>query len=421
MKKGYLRSMRALLLSAAIVLTGCSSTSQKMVQEQNETTTITFSWWGNDDRNEYTLRAIQYFEQQNPDIQVKCQYSDWSGYQLRNRIQLASKTECDVMQVNYAWITQYSADGTGYYDLNKVSDLLHLDNFSDSYLDYGRAGDALNALPIALNAQTLYFNKTLFSEYGLEVPRSMDDLFAAAKVMQKDGVYPLGMMQKAFWMFAIANIEQTTGKQFAPTDGKTGFGLNEWKQVFRLYQDMVDQKVLIPLSDFNRTRITERICAGSLAWLSDAENYCNPSIKQGDEMVISDCFVANGAKRYGWYIKPATMYAVSSNTIYPEQAARLLDFLLNDAYAVKQQELEKGIPLSRTAQNVLKENNLLHGIAYDAYQVMERNSDRMELMDPELENEAYIDRFKELSDQVIYHETTLDDAAQSFYTEFFAD
>jgi oligogalacturonide transport system substrate-binding protein len=80
---------------------------------------ISFSWWGNDDRNEYTLDAIKDFEKLHKNISVTCNYSEWSGYQTKMDIQMASYTQSDVMQINFAWINQYSQNEDVYYDIYK--------------------------------------------------------------------------------------------------------------------------------------------------------------------------------------------------------------------------------------------------------------------------------------------------------------
>lgn len=100
------------IISAVVLLSGCAG-SQAAVTEFAEPVEITLSWWGNDPRHEYTIEAVKRFETIHPEITVKCNYSEWSGYQTRNNIQMISGTEADVMQINYAWIEQYSPTGMG--------------------------------------------------------------------------------------------------------------------------------------------------------------------------------------------------------------------------------------------------------------------------------------------------------------------
>ena len=202
----------AISLLALLSMYSCSE--ETVIKSQTEQTVITLSWWGNDKRNEYTIEAVQKFQKLHPEIKVKCSYSEWSGYESRNRIQMNSDTEADVMQINFNWLSQYSPDGNGYLDLNTVSDIVDLSNFSQDSLSYGTIDGKLNGIPIAMNSETIYVNKTLYDKYGLELPETWDDLFTASEVMKKDGVYAMSGASKSIWLYIMTYAEQVTGKKF---------------------------------------------------------------------------------------------------------------------------------------------------------------------------------------------------------------
>ena len=119
-----------ILLMAVITVAGLVyvlfTTSTIIINDTHQETTISFSWWGNDDRNSYTLEGVQEFMEKNPEIAVDTTYSVWSGYEQKERIHMMSGTEPDLMQINYNWIHTYSPDGNGYYDLYQLGDTLDL-------------------------------------------------------------------------------------------------------------------------------------------------------------------------------------------------------------------------------------------------------------------------------------------------------
>lgn len=124
---------------------------------------------------------------------------------------MVTHTESDVMQINYAWLNQYSNDGEGYYDINQLSDYVDLSNFTEEDLAYGMKNGKLNAVPIALNTMTVYVNKSVYDEYGLDIPETWDDFFAAAEVMNGEH-YPISMSKKSAWFFLASYVGQMTGK-----------------------------------------------------------------------------------------------------------------------------------------------------------------------------------------------------------------
>jgi len=403
----------AALFSCAVLtaITGCGSSAK--VKEQKKQVEISFSWWGNDARNKYTLEAIQKFERLHPEIKVDCNYSEWSGYEKRNKVWMISDTECDVMQINYGWLTDYSDDGKGYYKLRELTSSLDLSGYADDYLQYGTKGGVLNALPIAMNAQTVYINKTIYDKFGVDVPKTWDDLFEAAKVMKESGVYPLSASSKSMWLYLIAYTEQKQGKKILAGDSALNFTPDDFAVMMDFYVQLVDKKVMPMVEHYERIKLDNEEYAGAVAWVSDAKSYFGSAVENGREIVLADYTSTDGSgSGEGWYAKPATMYAVSKNTVHPNEAGMLLDYLVNSSEMAELQGIEKGIPLSSSVQGVLKEQGLLNGLQYDASQKMDGCT--LSELAPVLENGDLIDDFFSACTDYIYGKTGLQDAANTF-------
>ncbi len=414
MKKKMLSFLLAVLLTACL----CSGCGRKTTITMNvEQTEISLSWWGNDARHEYTLAAVREFERLHPDIKVSCHYSDWSGYQQRSDAQMASDTESDVMQINYAWIQKYSPDGDGYYDIRELSDYIDLTNFSEEELDFGMQNGRLNALPIALNTQTVYINQTVYENYGLDIPETWEDLFHAAEVM-KGEVYPFSMTAKSLWFYSIAYVEQQTGKQIMTMDGDLNFTAEDIRMMMEFYCRLIEEKVIPQPEYFDNLKLSTGEYAGTLAWVSDASNHCGKAIENGYEMVVADYTADDASKAAdGWYAKPATMYAISKHTEHPKEAAMLLDFLLNSEQMAELQGLEKGVPVSTSARDYLEENDMLTGIQYEAFLKMSEYSETIAVVSPYLENDSMIDEFRNACNAVLFDQREIKEEADALYVK----
>ena len=409
---GIFRKTAAVLCCTALIAaTGCGNSSK--VKEQKGQVEISFSWWGNDARNKYTLEAVDKFERLHPEIKVNCSYSEWSGYEKRNRVWMTSDTECDVMQINYGWLTDYYNEGKGYYKLRELSSTLDLSGYDEDVLRYGTKDGILYALPIAMNAETVYINKTIYDQFGAKVPGTWDDLFDAAEKMRPAGIYPLSASSKSMWLYLIAYAEQKQDKQILGEDGNFTFGAEDFAVMMDFYAQLIDKKVLPLVDHYERIRLENEEYAGAIAWVSDAKSYFGTAVENGREIVIADYTVnVNDRPGEGWYAKPATMYAVSRNTEHPNEAGMLLDFLVNSREMAELQGIEKGIPLSRPAVEVLGEKGQLTGLQYDASQKMEGCA--LSELSAVLENEGIIDDFFSACNDYIYEKAELDEAAESF-------
>lgn len=397
------------------LLSSCASNT--IVKSHIEQTEIKLSWWGNDARNEYTIEAVERFQELHPDIKVKCSYSEWSGYEARSRVQMNSDTEADVMQINFGWLSEYSPDGKGYYDIYELSDIVNLDCFSEEMLNYGLINGYLNAIPIAMNSATVYINKTIYNKYGLDVPQTWDDLFKASEVMKKDGIYPISGAFKSIWLYIITYTEQVTGKTFMTDTGELNFKEEDLQIMIDFYVKLVRQKVIPQAEYFERLDIDNGNYAGVIAWVSDAVNYCGNAIENGYEMTVAD-YTADIPENCGkgWYAKPATMYAVSKNTEHPKESAMLLDFLLNSEDMALLQGIEKGIPLSTSARKYLESEDVLTGIQYEASLKMESYAP-MEKMNSFVENKSVIDMFADACNLVLYEHSTSEEASKQFFSD----
>lgn len=404
------------LLAGAVLLAGCAEDT--VVNSQSAVTEISLSWWGNDARHEYTLAAVEQFEALHPEIRVSCSYSEWSGYEARSKVRMASGTEADVMQINFDWLGQYSPDGGGFYDLEELSDTLALDNFEPEQLDYGRRNGVLNAIPIAMNTETVYINQTIYESYGLDVPKTWDDLFEAAEVMRGDGVYPIAGAAKSVWLYLISYEEQHSGESFFSPEGELRFGIDEFEDMILMYRRMTEEKVLPQVEYFGRTEIDNGNYAGTVSWVSDAVNYFDKRGESGDTIVAAPYTAMEGQREgEGWYAKPATMYAVSKDTEHPKEAALLLDFLLNSEEMARLQGVEKGIPLSRSARACLEAEDKLNGLQYEAARKLDE-TEGMKEMEPVFESEAVSDAFVKACDEVIYGRKDAREAAEDFERTF---
>ncbi len=422
------RLMRVTAFACAAVfavssLAGCGNADgvTKITLEAEKKTEISFSWWGNDDRHNYTMEAVNLFQKENPDIKIVPMYGVWGGYEKRYNLNMMSDNETDVMQINFAWLSKYSPDGEGYYDLNTLKDHINLAGYTAEMLKYGEMNGKLNAIPIALNASTMYYNADLYKKYGLELPESWDDLFAAAEVMSEDGVYPLGMAKKQMFLFLITWYEQLTGKEPFDENGNWVYETADVEKILEFYGKLREQKVLCPVDEFNSSLFSAEQVAGVMAWTSDAKSYCANLDEKGVNVVVGEYPVMDGSKMLGWYLKPASLYAISKIADDPVAAARFLDYILNSEEMIIRQGTEKGVPCNVIAIRVLQEHDLLDGFEYKANQMMEKHRRDMLVMPAQMENDSIITVFKDGADKYLYERESLKEASeeiQNLITEF---
>ena len=390
--------------------------NRKKAEMNPDTARLQMSWWGNDGRHMYTMEGVDLFQQKHPEIRVDYRYGEWNGYEKRTKVWMESHNEADVMQINYAWLDVYSSDGTGFYDLNTLSDVLDLSNFTEEELSYGMKAGKLNALPIAMNTHTFYYNQDILDQYGLTVPKKWDDLFSMAKVLAPKGKYVLGFAKKHLFLLMIAYYEQSFGTPFFNQDGTLAADAKGIEYVLKFYRRLLDEHVICPIDSFDRAKYMSGEIVGTMCWISDTKIYCDGLAETGVKVSRGEYPKLDGASLSGWYIKPATMWAISKDTEHPREAALLLNYLLNDPDMAKLQKTEKGVPVSDAAVAALNEEGLSESNDYKAVQEMKAHQDELSLIIPNMENESIIDAFKSGADEYLYDKKNAPECAESIYT-----
>jgi len=182
------------------------------------------------------------------------------------------------------------------------------------------------------------------------------------------------------------------------------------------YSRLIDEKVIPPVDDFSRSMMVNGEVASILCWVSDAGNYCKAIEEGGGEPYVGGQLIEEGAKESGWYIKPSSLYAISKYSKHPQEAARLVDYLVNSPEMAALQLSEKGVPVSKSALNTIK--NIEGGLdGYDsaAGEYMNAHREQMSVIRPIMENEDVISAFKSGTDDYRYNADTLESISQSVY------
>ncbi|WP_069997353.1 ABC transporter substrate-binding protein [Cellulosilyticum sp. I15G10I2] len=445
MKKVLAMSMATCLLATSMV--GCAGgnkpapapapaeqktdTPAATPADSKEQVELRISWWGGDDRHTATLDAIKKFEELNPNIKVKSEYGGWDGHPEKITTQLAGNTATDIIQVNYDWLARLSKDGSGFYDLNELSSILELNNYSENALAFGMRNNILNAVPVSTTGRSAFYNKTTFDKFGATIPSTWDELIASAEKFNEAGFYPFDLDNGAgftTWYLAVVYMQQKTGKDFINADGTLGFTEEDIKEGLEFYKLLEDKKVVrgveartneagtTPL--FQTPSWIDGKVAGVLEWGSSVGKYEQPLVEKGQELVLGDLPMLPDSKMTGWFMKPSLMFSINKNTKYPEESAMLLNFLLNDPEAAVILGTSRGIPTSTSALEALKAAGKLEGLAFESTEQI--NNSNPTIISPYMENAKMKEIYTEAIDRVSYKVSSIEETAKLMHEKLTA-
>lgn len=131
------------ILVTSIFLSACvssnsESTSVSAKGESESKKTISIYWWGNQVRNDLTQKVVELYMKENPDIEIKAEFTDWSGYWDKLAASTTGGNMPDIIQMDYSYLTQYADSGQlAALDQYIENGLINTSDVADSVIDSG--------------------------------------------------------------------------------------------------------------------------------------------------------------------------------------------------------------------------------------------------------------------------------------------
>ncbi len=351
MRKRTMWRAGAVLAAGALALAACSSDSGSddpsdeptdggTDSGSGEQVEIRFSWWGSDERHTLTQEVIDLFMEENPDISVVADFTDWGGYWDKLATTVAGGDTPDVMTQEERYLTDYANRGV-------VADMSTLDidtsMIDPSVLQSGTIGGQLAGIATGINAYAIVADPQMFEDAGVEMPDdttwTWDDFKEIAAQISDalgDGVYGVqdyGGNEAGFNIYA-----RQQGESLYTEDGTLGYSdetLAQW------WQDLVDLRESGAMPDGARSvEIAEGGPEQSLLgtntgamgmWWTNQLGAISSAA--GRDLVLLRLPGESEHERTGMYFKPAMFYSISAETEHPEAAAKFVDFLVNSPEA----------------------------------------------------------------------------------------
>ena len=403
-KKKFLRAFVSTLLVGSMALTGCgkkdddkkedkttAAPTTEATQGGNDGTTegstdnggagydectITFDWWGGDSRHEATQAAVDAFMKKYPGIKVEVNFGAWSDWETAKAAEYISGNNPDVQQTNFDWIGKYDADGTTYLDLNTVSDVLDLSQYSDEVL--AKTVDSkggIAGIPVSLTGRTFYWNKATFEKAGLATPTTLADLLAAGPVFKDklgEDYYPLVIGEYDRMILMTYYLQAKTGEPIINENGNLTVTQDQIKEGLEWIKSLEDAHVIPTMAYIlgegadsmdKSQRFINGQYAGIFEWDSSPKKYISALGDNGSDLVVGNVFPELKS-----YTKVSLMFSISANSKHPREAAMLLNFMLNDPEGIEIMKTERGIPESKIAYDTLSAAGALDAVSAEAHE-----------------------------------------------------
>lgn len=167
-----------------------------------EDVTLSVWSWRPEDEDAYTA-IFDLYEEQNPGVTVEFRPYVNTEYNTILATGLTEEGGPDVAQLRAYGQLQPLVEAGQLLPLD--DEVQQLSGFPDEILEGARGAedDALYGVPFAVQTLQVFYNRTLFSEQGLEEPETWDEFLAVLEAFETAGTTPIAATGRDAWMLPI--------------------------------------------------------------------------------------------------------------------------------------------------------------------------------------------------------------------------
>lgn len=348
-------SWRFLTVTATVAAlaapSACGSGGGSKSTDSHAKVTLSFQWWGNDDRAKATQKAVDLFHSLHPNITVQTSYSDYASYFQKLSTQVAGGSAPDVFQLDRATVADY-AGRNQLADLSRATGVHH-DQFDAKILSGAKIKGVLYGLPAGQTTQMIAYHQADWQAAGATTPTAgwtWDQFFSSAqKLYAASGGKITGTTDFGWaidW-FELWLVER--GKRLYTDDSRVAFTSSQLTQFWNLTKKFRDAGAGSKAEDTSpmdgsmpHSAFVKKKSYSEMNYDSSFTAYVSAT---GQPVVAGSIPTDTG--KSGNVIQPSTMLSEYKRTKHPREAGMLIDFLANDVRAGKILGVVRGLPGNR--------------------------------------------------------------------------
>lgn len=422
MSLGSRKKMWTVAVMTAAVMTAasaCGGGSGGDSGGSGDKTKIVFSYWGSDARQKLTEQALKKFEEKNPTIDVEGDFSNWDSYYEKLATKVAANDAPDVMSIEIRGLSEYAGRGA----LADLAGKVPSADLDQQVLSSGQVDGKQYAIPTGVNAFSMLANPSVLEKAKQKLPDdkswTWDDWINLAKQVSGSGGNVMGAEYNPnpAWLQIFA---AQRGEKFY--DGnKIGVSVDTIKAWWNISQQLIQAKAapepaksaeLLTAGPEQSLLATNTGAMGM--WWSNQLNALSKA--SGQELSLLRMPKEKGATSAGMFLQPAMYYTGSAKSEHPAEAAKLIDFLVNDPDAASILLSDRGLPTNAKVLAAVKDKLPPVDQRTLAF-IDEIKGELSPISAPPKGALQMEDILKRNTDEVLFGKTTPDAGAQKFLSE----
>lgn len=293
----------------------------------DEKTTIRMTYWNSED----TVQAmLDYLAEAVPEVEIEFQFIDNSNYDTIVDTQLSAEEGPDIICESPGSALKHAR--LGY--LEPLNDLGA--KYSDAGTSvYSYEGD-IYALPGISWFEGIYFNKALFEENGIELPKTFEEYIDVCKQFQELGITPLAAGLKS-WEPMLKNSMAYVAAEYLSTEEGSGFGESyrngevtldgTWNTYLETWSAMISEGIYTTdMTGIDHDQALEQFATGQAAMFCSGPWDLETIQSKNPDLQLDMMPFYGSSESEGWLIGgPGCGFAVNANSESKEAAMKIVE------------------------------------------------------------------------------------------------
>ncbi|MFI8523949.1 ABC transporter substrate-binding protein [Promicromonospora sukumoe] len=323
------------------------------------------SWYGGDPVHEAMQELVRLYGTKHPDVDVVAQFSAFDDYWDRLATQTAGRSAPDVMRMSMSYLADYADRGaltdlSPYLGTSGTSGTkIDIDDMAPDIADSARIDGTYYGVSQSSIANAAFVNRDLVAALGVpDVDESWTwaDFGTWAKEVgaARDDVYG-SMDQGGSLQLFESYVREHGTEMFTPDGSNLAFDqgvLEEWWAYWhdlRAHRGAPPAAVSAEVAGFDTWPLAKGTTPVGFGWVQQVA-FVQPFL-DGPLDILTPPTAGTGTS--GLFVKCLDFWSIASTSSQPDEAARIIDFLVNDDDAIRTLGIVLGVPPSQRAIDLL--------------------------------------------------------------------
>lgn len=322
--------MKKKVISALVctaMVAGLTAGATVVSAADGEKTKIRMTYWNSED----TVQAmLDYLAEAVPDVEIEFQFIDNSNYDTIVDTQLSAEEGPDIICESPGSSLKHAR--LGY--LEPLDDLGAL--YSEAGTSVYSYDGSVYALPGISWFEGIFFNKQMFEDNGVELPKTFDEYIEVCKKFQEADITPLAAGLKS-WEPMLKNSMAYVAAEYLSTEDGKDFGEKyrngevtldgTWNPYLEKWSEMITEGIYTTdMTGIDHDQALEQFATGQAAMFCSGPWDLETIQSKNPDLQIDMMPFYGSSESDGWMIGgPGCGFAVNANSSNKEAAMKVVE------------------------------------------------------------------------------------------------